>query len=58
MKNLTDHFTHEELITLLNVAFLALKDGEFFDFCANEMDLSDKEMIELRDKNTDFLENQ
>lgn len=47
---LSDAFTEEELVTYLEIARMALRDGDFFDDCAEEMDLSDAEMVALRDK--------
>jgi hypothetical protein len=44
----------DDLITYLEIARVALADGEFFDQTAIDLDLSDKEMIRLRD-NLDYL---
>ena len=38
-----------DTVSLLEVARIALRDADMFDQCADEMDLSDEEMIRLRD---------
>ncbi len=44
----------DDLITYLEIARMALADGDFFDQTAIDLDLSDSEMIRLRD-NLDYL---
>ncbi|MDP8218655.1 MAG: hypothetical protein P9M03_08015 [Candidatus Theseobacter exili] len=45
-KNLAD----EDLLNVFEIAKFALVDGELFDYMADKLDISDKEMQELRDK--------
>jgi hypothetical protein len=44
------NFTEDEIVTILEVARVALQDGEFFDQMCYETDLSDDYMVSLRDK--------
>lgn len=53
---LSKSFTEEELVTYLEIARMALRDGDFFDACAEEMDLSDAKMQRLRDKLHKYME--
>lgn len=42
--------TNEELITVLEAARIALSDGDTFDFIAEQMDIADGDLADLRDK--------
>lgn len=46
---------HPYLLSWLEAARLALQDADFFDYCADSMDLSDAEMQNLRNTLQDFL---
>jgi hypothetical protein len=43
-------FTAEEEVNILEVARVALSDADVFDFCADKLDLSDKELKKLQEK--------
>ena len=48
-------FTDSELVELLEVSRYALADADIFDGMAEKLDLSDTEMLSLRDRLHDFL---
>lgn len=43
-------FPAEDITTYLEIANEALKDGNFFDHCAEALDTSDEEMVRLREQ--------
>jgi len=51
------HFTWSEKISLFEIARLALQDADFFDMVAEEADISDEEMVCLREKLQKYMEN-
>ena len=50
MKNPMEKFTKEEQLTILEIARFALSDGDIFDYVADKLDLSDKEVKTLQQK--------
>lgn len=44
-----------ELITLLEIARFALKDASIFDHMANKLDMTDGEMLMLREMLNNYL---
>ena len=51
-KKLFTGFTQEEILTILEAARVAMADGDVFDMLARKMDISDDEMIRIREKLT------
>lgn len=49
-KRISHHFDPEEEIVIFEAARVALADAEMFDRLAEELDLTDDEMVELREK--------
>lgn len=56
MTELKTPFTDSELLALLEVARTALQDADIFVDMAVDLDISDKEMTELREKLEDYLQ--
>ena len=50
MNNPMEKFTNEEQVIILEIARFALSDGEIFDYVADKLDLSDKEVKALQVK--------
>ena len=48
-------FDHEEILTLMECASVALADASVFDFIVEKLDISDESMIELREKLHNYL---
>jgi len=48
-------FTHEEILTLMECASVALADAHVFDYIAEKLDISDGSMTELREKLHNYL---
>jgi len=48
--------TDEQELQLLEIAYRCLQDGELFDEMAAKLDLSDADMLKLRDLLEDYLE--
>lgn len=46
---------HPYLLSWLEVARIALRDADLFDMAAAEMDLTDEEMMRLRDTLEQFM---
>ena len=46
---------HPFLLSWLEIARIALRDADLFDLIAQEMDLSDEEMMQLRDTLEEFM---
>jgi len=46
-----------EKLAVYEIALMALRDAEIFDNAAIELDLSDKEMQNLREKLQNYMEN-
>jgi hypothetical protein len=55
-KGIADTFNDDELITILEFARLAISDANFFDEIIEKTDISDEEMIRLREKLQSFME--
>lgn len=45
-----DLFTEDDMVIVFEAARVVLADAEVFDKIAEELDLSDEEMIKIRDK--------
>jgi alkyl hydroperoxide reductase subunit AhpF len=50
-----DKFTDEQVLTLLEMVRVAMSDAEIADSIADKMDMSDEELISLREKLTEEL---
>ncbi len=50
MSFLADHFSDDEQVTLLEAARVALADADIFDQLAEDLDLADDELVQLREK--------
>ena len=48
--------TDEQELQLLEIAYRCLQDGELLDEMAAKLDLSDADMLKLRDLLEDYLE--
>jgi len=48
--NILINFTEDEMVTILEVARVALCDADLFDHVADKLDLFDGYMLSLRDK--------
>ena len=47
---LSQVFTDEEMLTIMELARVALSDAEVYDYFSDKLDISDKDMKELQEK--------
>ena len=50
MGEMANTFTETQMLTLWEIARVALADADLFDFMAERLDVSDSNMIRLRDQ--------
>jgi len=49
-KKIMEKFSNEDCLTILEIARVALSDGEIYDYVADKLDLSDGEVKALQEK--------
>jgi len=58
VNTLAKHFDESDLITLLEAARVGLADADTFDMIAEDMDVSDKTLVSLRERLHEFMNHQ
>lgn len=56
-KDLAKTFSNSEMLTVLELARVALTDAEVYDYMADKLDMSDEDMKSLQEKLEKYMEN-